>query len=163
MTGLSFFLIRCSRTLYGIWIRYHTCVLLIFSCLSGRCENRAKPSRLRNLLNFKPINPCTQGNLTFFTVWFNGFGSGSGPEFEPFKHNWAFEHIGSVPDPWHFGTDPNADAHPRNLSYDQQIRLWIRFWMGIQLQILLFSSVTFKQGCESRRQTITSLSIPRFR
>ncbi len=92
------------------------------------------------------LTPCTQGNLTFFTVWFNGFGSGSGPEFEPFKHNWAFEHIGSVPDPWHFGMDPNADADPRNLSYDQRIRLRlrIRFRMQIQLQILLFSSVTFK-------------------
>ncbi len=40
--------------------------------------------------------------------------------------------LNSVPDPWHFGTDPD----PRISTSDQRIR--------IRLRILLFSSMTFK-------------------
>jgi hypothetical protein len=47
----------------------------------------------------------------------------------------------SVPNPWHFGVDPDPD--PRILASDYRIRIRIRIRMRIR--ILLFSSLTFKK------------------
>jgi hypothetical protein len=77
----------------------YLCIMnFLFRC-EVREQSQAKPNRLRILLNSKPVNPCTRGNLTFLhfylsngygTGWISGIGDESGPEYKPpFKNNYS--------------------------------------------------------------------------
>ncbi len=85
-----------------------------------------------------PLQLCTQLRATQplpASRWCYGklivLGTGSVEDLHPVKSGKLF---GSVPDLWHFGTDPDAYPDPEIRTFDK--RIWMR--------ILLFSSVTFK-------------------
>ena len=64
MTGLTFF----SGEVFEDYVESGFVIYKIHLFLfrrEVREQSQAKPNWLRNLLNFKPINPCKQGNLTF--------------------------------------------------------------------------------------------------